>query len=232
MAATYLYIDASELDGLLKEMASKLTPGQFDFLMRRSLNEVGKRSKKIIREGIQAEYYASTSWVNQSIRNAQIEGGGGSILCRIPVISEKGRIGGEFTAGGGAYGWESIHNPYRVTALIVKDGVSTLPPEMTHQGGQPPYRNLGSKTFTRTVTQKDGTKKTTKVKRRPPKQEPGKGKGGGFWTRSGKGRFPVEPMSGIAVPQMPLNRSRGIVEPKIVSLLESRVVHNFSHIFG
>lgn len=230
MAATYLYVDASELTGLLEDMASKLTAGNFDRLMRRSLNEVGKRSKKIIREAIQAEYYASTSWINSSIHGARIEGGGGSILCRIPIISHKGKIGGEFSAGGGAYGW----NPpaYRVTALIVKDGVSVLPPQMTHQGGQPPYRNLGSKTFTRTVTGKDGTKRAIKVNRKAPSQEPGKGKGGGFWTRSGSSRFPVEPMSGIAVPQMPLNRSRGITESRIIDLTESRVVHNFSHIFG
>lgn len=228
MSATYLYVDASELTGLLEEMASKLTAGNFDRLMRRSLNEVGKRSKKIIREGIQAEYYASTSWVNSSIHSAQIEGGGGSILCRIPIISQKGKIGGEFAAGGGAYGW----NPpaYRVTALIVKDGTSVLPPKMTHQGGQPPFRNLGSKTFTRTITGKDGTKRAIKVNRRAPSQEPKKGTG--FLTRAGASRFPLESMSGIAVPQMPLNRSRGIVESKISDLAESRVVHNFAHLFG
>ena len=228
MPATYLYVDASELTGLLEEMASKLTAGNFDRLMRRSLNEVGKRSKKIIREAIQAEYYASTAWVNSSIHGARIEGGGGSILCRIPIISQKGKIGGEFAAGGGAYGW----NPpaYRVTALIVKDGTSVLPPQMTHQGGQPPFRNLGSKTFTRTITGKDGTKRAIKVNRRAPSQEPKKGTG--FLTRSGASRFPVESMSGIAVPQMPLNRSRGIVENKITHLAESRVVHNFAHIFG
>ena len=98
MEAVYLYVDASELSDLLQMMASRLTPGQFDRLMRRSLNEVGKRGKKIIREAIQMEYYASTAWVNRSIRGAKIEGGGGSILCRIPVISEKGGIGGEFSA--------------------------------------------------------------------------------------------------------------------------------------
>lgn len=230
MAATYLYIDASELTGLLEEMASKLTAGNFDRLMRRSLNEVGKRSKKIIREAIQAEYYGSTSWINGSIKGARIEGGGGSILCRIPIMSQKGKIGGEFAASGGAYGW----NPpaYRVTALIVKDGTSVLPPQMTHQGGQPPFRNLGSKTFTRTVTGKDGTKRAIKVNRKAPSQKMAKGNGTGFMTRSGSSRLPVETMSGIAVPQMPLNRARGETESRILDLTESRVTHNFSHIFG
>lgn len=218
---TYLYIDASELTELLDSMASKLTAREFDMLMRRSLNEVGKRSKKIIREAIQAEYYASTSWVNSSIRSAQIEGGGGSILCRIPIISEKGGIGGQFSAGGGAYGWNPP--PYRITAQIVKDGTSTLPPEMSHQGGQPPFRNIGE----RTTYKKNPNRKLKK----PVVEKSGKG-GGIVFTRAGKSRLPIEKVSGIAVPQMPLNRSRGITESRILSLTETRVVHNFSHLFG
>lgn len=218
---TYLYIDASELTELLDSMASKLTAREFDMLMRRSLNEVGKRSKKIIREAIQAEYYASTSWVNSSIHSAQIEGGGGSILCRIPIISEKGDIGGQFSAAGGAYGWNPP--PYRITAQIVKDGTSTLPPEMSHQGGQPPFRNIGERT-----TYKKNPKRKLK---KPIVEKSGKG-GGIVFTRAGKNRLPIEKVSGIAVPQMPLNRSRGITESRILSLTETRVVHNFSHLFG
>lgn len=221
MEAVYLYVDASELSDLLQMMASRLTPGQFDRLMRRSLNEVGKRGKKIIREAIQMEYYASTAWVNRSIRGAKIEGGGGSILCRIPVISEKGGIGGEFSAGGGAYGWNPP--PYRITAQIVKSGTSTLPPEMTHQGGQPPFRNIGE----RTTYKKNPNKKL----KRPMVTKKSKG-GSGVFTRAGKSRLPIEKVSGIAVPQMPLNRSRGVTENRIIALAEKRVVHNFSNLFG
>lgn len=221
MAATYLYIDASELTGLLEMMASKLTPGQFDTLMRRSLNEVGKRSKKIIREAIQMEYYANTSWVNSSIHNARIEGGGGSILCRIPIISEKGGIGGQFNAGGGAYGWNPP--PYRITAQIVKGGTSTLPPEMSHQGGQPPFRNIG----VRMTSKKNPSRKL----KRPVVEKTSKG-GSIVFTRAGKSRLPIEKVSGIAVPQMPLNRSRGVTENRIMALAEKRVIHNFSHLFG
>lgn len=221
MVATYLYVDASELNGLLNRMAAQLTPGNFDRLMRRSLNEVGKRSKKIIREAIQAQYYASTGWVNRSIKGAKIEGGGGSLLCRIPVISEKGGIGGEFSAGGGAYGWNPP--PYRITAQIVKSGTSVLPPRMTHQGGQPPFRNLGM----RTTYKKNPNRKLKK----PVIEKKSKG-GSTVFTRAGKSRFPIEKVSGIAVPQMPLNRARGETETKIIALAESRVLHNFSYLFG
>lgn len=221
MAATYLYVDCSELNGLLHEMAAQLTPDNFDRLMRRSLSEVGRRSKKIIREAIQKEYYASTRWVNGSIKGAKIEGGGGSLLCRIPVISEKGGIGGEFSAGGGAYGW----NPpaYRITAQITKNGTSTLPPRMTHQGGQPPFRNLGE----RTTSKRNPNRKLKK----PVIEKKSKG-GGVVFTRTGKSRLPIKKVSGIAIPQMPLNRGRPEVESELFGLAEKRVIHNFSHMFG
>lgn len=234
MAAPYLVIDidGTEVQGLLMHMAACLTPPKFDGLMRRSLSELGKRSKKPIREAIQGQYFASTSWVNSSIRSAKIEGGGGNILCIIPVISGKGQIGGQFAAAGGAKGW----NPpaYRVTAQIVKDGPSVLPTHMTHQGGQPPFRNLGSKTTTRTVIDKQGKRKTYKIKRKgqnPDKFTKNGKKGTGFMTRAGKGRLPIEPMSGIAVPQMPLNRAAAQTTDSLLSIAQSRVMHNFAYLF-
>lgn len=198
MAATYLYVDASDLSDLLDSMKSKLTPANFDRLMRRSLNEVGKRSKKPIREAVQLEYEAPTSWVNAGIKNARISGGGGTVLCTIPLIGAKGNIGSTFKAGGGAPGW----NPpkYRVTARIVKGGASTLPSSMSHQGGQPPFRNTSYSGLT--------------------------------FARTGQDRLPIVRVSGLALPQMPMNKARDETEDKILALTEKRVMHNFSHMFG
>lgn len=221
MAGTYVYIDGSELQELCDKMAAKLTEAQFDKLMRRTLNEVGKRSKKIIREAIQSQYYASTSWVNSSIRSARVEGGGGSVLCRIPIISEKGGIGSQFAASGGAYGWNPP--PYRITAQIVKGGTSVLPEELSHQGGQPPFRNIGI----RTTSKKNPNRKLKK----PVVEKNSKG-GSLVFTRAGKSRLPIQKVSGIAVPQMPLNRSRDTTETRILDLAEKRLEHNFSHLFG
>lgn len=198
MAVTYLYVDASELTGLLDSMADQLTPGNFDRLMRRTLNEVGKRSKKPIREAVQMEYEAPFGWVNRGIKNAIISGGGGTVLCTIPLMGEKGNIGSTFGARGGARGW----NPpkYSVTARIVKGASSKLPDSMSHQGGQPPFRNTAFSGLT--------------------------------FTRAGKDRLPIERVSGLALPQMPMNRAREETEDRILELTEKRVIHNFSHMFG
>lgn len=231
MAPTYIYVDVSQVYKLLLHMGKCLTPQKFDTLMRRTLNDVGRGSKTIIKSGIMAEYHASAGWVGKSIKGWKIEGGGSSILVRIPIISEKGGIGGHFSAGGGAYGW----NPpsYNVTSLIVKDGTSVLPAQMSSYGGQPPFRNLGSGTYTRTYTLKSGQKIKKRVKKKQPNQDTmRKGTGSIVWTRAGKSRLPIMPVSGIAVPQMPLNRSRPIVEDRICSLAENRAIHHFSRIFG
>ena len=94
---------------------------------------------------------------------------------------------------------------------------------MTHQGGQPPFRNIGE----RTTYKKNPNKKL----KRPMVTKKSKG-GSGVFTRAGKSRLPIEKVSGIAVPQMPLNRSRGVTENRIIALAEKRVVHNFSNLFG
>lgn len=137
----YMYVDASELCGLLEYMASKLTPENFDRLMRRSLNEVGKRSRKPIREAVMSQYEVPAGWVNNGIKNAIISGGGGSIICRIPLISAKGKIGGVFGAGGGGPGWATRYAKFPVTAKIVKGATSVLPSIMYSYGGQPPFIN-------------------------------------------------------------------------------------------
>lgn len=217
---TYLYIDASEFNDLAEEMRKRLTPQNFDKLMRRTLNEVGKRSKKPIREAITQEYHAKKDWINKSIKSAKVSGGGGNIICRIPLASEKGTIGGMFGAQGGWYGWGP--DPYEITADIVKGSKSKLPSHMTHQGGQPPFRNIGER--------KKSIKNPNKMLKKP-KVEVTTGTGRIVFTRKGKSRYPIEPVSGIAVPQMPLNRSRAETEDKILEVAEKRLIHNFSRIF-
>lgn len=201
MAGGDLYIDASELDGLLKDMAGKLTPGNFDKLMRRSLNEVGRRSKKPIRKAVTGQYAVKAGWVNEGIKSAKVSGGGGEVSCVIPLVGAKGHIGGTFAASGGHPGW----NPpkYRIRARIVKSGLSVLPAVMSHQGGQPPFINTSAAKLN-----------------------------GVAFTRTGKERFPIESISALALPQMPLNRAKPETEREILELTEKRVVHNFEHMFG
>lgn len=194
-------IDTSDLDRMLDTMKMQVTPEKFDRIMRRTLNEVGNRSKAPITKAILAEYEAPKNWVRGAIKRADLSGGGGSVDCKIPVISVKGNVGSTFKAYGGHPGW---HPPkYRVSAEIVKGKVSMLPANMGHQGGQPPFRNTKAAKLNNLV-----------------------------YTRSGKERLPIERVSALAVPQMPLNRAKDETVKAVSLILEKRVEHNFAFMFG
>lgn len=121
----------------------------------------------------------------------------GGFSCVIPVTGKRRSIGGSgYAAKGGHPGWNPPH--YNITAKIVKSGTSTLPDKASSYGGQPPFRN--------TAARKSGVAVHA-------------------FTRGGKSRFPIEKMVGIAIPQMPTNRSREDVQEDIKTFLEKRVDH-------
>lgn len=222
-----VWLDCSDLMALLNRMGKQLTPAKFDTLMKRTMRDVGNRSKPIIRREVQAQYYAPSGEVNKAIHRAQVEGGGGNVRCRIPVVGAQGGVGSFFSASGGAYGW----NPpaYRITSNIVKSGPSNLPPVMSHQGGQPPFRNIGE----RTNYKKNPARKLKKpVVEKRANYPIGNGKGSGLvFTRAGKSRLPIERVSAIAIPQMPANRSWPAIEQDLSDLGIKRAEHYFSRIF-
>lgn len=117
--------------------------------------------------------------------------------CSIPVRGAKRKIGPEFKASGGAHGWIALRKKYRVNSKIVKSGASVLPAHMGSYGGQPPFRNLGSVLMPQT------------------------------YTRAGKARGPLMRVSGIAIPQMPMNRSQDEVQKDIVDWMAKRIEHEF-----
>lgn len=120
--------------------------------------------------------------------------------CIIPVIGPRKNIGSGFSASGGAHGWNSLRRKYRVRSRIVRSNVSVLPPVMSSYGGMPPFRNLGSRL------------------------------GGLTFTRAGKGRFPIMKVSGIAIPQMPANRSEADVQADIMAYMKERLEHEISRL--
>ena len=72
----YLTVDTSELDDLCDFMRERLSADNFDRLMRRTLNEVGKRSKKPIKDAVRSEYEAPSGWIGSAVKSARINGGG------------------------------------------------------------------------------------------------------------------------------------------------------------
>jgi hypothetical protein len=89
-----------------------------------------------------------------------------------------------------------------VKSKIVKGQQSTLPANAGSYGGQPPFRNLGSKLMPQT------------------------------FTRTSKKRLPIEKIVGIAIPQMPLNRSEGAVQADIKSYVSARIEHEVQHLIA
>lgn len=124
--------------------------------------------------------------------------------CTIPVRGSRRVIGPKgFAASGGAHGWASLRRKYRVRAKIVRAGTSTLPANAGSYGGQPPFRNLSAPSLN-----------------------------GIAFTRSGKSRFPIRPIEGIAIPQMPMNRSQGEVQKDILNYMSRRIEHEFMRLLS
>lgn len=202
-APIVLEIDASELNAMVDRLKSSLTPARVNQVMYGIFRRTEGHVRQILREDIPPQYYFKPSEISQAVGHAKMTGGAaGGVGCVIPVTGPKKSIGGGFSASGGAHGWASLHRKYRVKARIVRSGQSTLPQQMSSYGGQPPFRNLGSKL------------------------------GGLTFTRAGRGRFPIMKVVGISVAQAPMNRSKAAVEGDIKSYMEKRMAHELQRLIG
>lgn len=200
-----LDIDATELQRELDRLKGVLTPEEIDRLSYRIFSRTGQHVRGILRKDIPRKYETKASEVGKAVGNARVTNGvgagaGSGVGCIIPVKGSRKSIGGSFRASGGAHGWNSVHRKYRVKARIVKGAQSTLPENAGSYGGMPPFRNLGSKL------------------------------GGVTFTRSGKDRLPIVKVTGIAIPQMPLNRSEQDIQKDIQEYMMKRYEHELQQL--
>lgn len=202
VGGVYLEIDASELSEEIERLRSVMKPEQFNRSMYGIFKRTGGHVRKILKTDIPKEYHARAGEIGKAVGNPKVTMGGLGVGCTIPIKGARKSIGGGFSASGGAHGWNSLRRKYRVKARIVKDGQSTLPQTMGSYGGKPPFRNLGSKL------------------------------GGLTFTRAGKGRLPIIKVSGIAIPQMPVNRSEDDVQRDILNYMEKRIEHEFQRVIA
>lgn len=193
----YLEIDASELQGKINDLKAVVKPERFNQIMYSIFQRTGGHVKMILRKDLPVDYHVKAGQISSAVGNAQMTSSAGGVGCAIPIRDSRGTIGGRYGASGGAHGWNSLKRKYRVKGKVVKAGVSTLPTHMSSYGGQPPFRNLGSKL------------------------------GGLTFTRAGKGRFPIKKVVGIAIPQMPMNRSQAEVQQDILDYMKQRIEHEF-----
>lgn len=189
-----LEVDASDLQSRIDKLKRNMSQAQFDQAMYGIFQRTSRHVSKILKEDLPRQYYISTGLIGKAVKAPQVS----AVSCIIPVRDKRGNIGSQYSAKGGAHGWNSLKRKYRVKASIVKAGQSTLPPKMSSYGGQPPFRNLGSSLNNLT------------------------------YTRAGKARGPIMKVSGIAIPQMPMNRSKADVQMDIKNYLaktiESRIM--------
>lgn len=200
----YLEVDASDLNEEISRLKSVLKPERFNQVMYSIFQRTGGHVRMILRKDLPVDYHVRAGDINSSVKSARLTSGGGGagVGCSIPVVGPKYAIGGKFRASGGAHGWNSVRRKYRVKSSIVKAAQSTLPQNMSSYGGLPPFRNLGSKL------------------------------GGVTFTRAGKGRFPIMKVVGIAIPQMPMNRSEAEVQADILEYMRGRIEHEFQRVIG
>ena len=135
----YMSVDLGDLARVIDLLRGVMTREQFERLMYRTFNEVGRRSKTLISRAVRQDYVAQDGWIRSQIMRPQLSMGGG-VQCRIPINGAKGVIGPRFPASGGRRS--------RITASIVRAGRSRLPAVMANQGGNPPFMS-GGVAFTR-----------------------------------------------------------------------------------
>ena len=202
MPAIYLEIDASDLDKEISRLRDVMTPEQFERAMYGIFNKTGGHVRRILREDLPHKYYAKGGEISSAVGGAKVTTGAGGVGCAIPIRDTRKNIGSarhSFSATGGAHGWKSLKRKYRVKAKVVKDGVSVLPANASSYGGQPPFRNYSASKLNNLA-----------------------------FTREGKSRLPIRKMEGIAIPQMPMNRSEPEVQKDIKVYLEREMERRFN----
>lgn len=195
----YLEIDASDLQGEINRLRSVMTPEKFDNAMAGIFRRTGTHVKKILRQDLPQKYNIKPGEVGKTVRSAKMTHSGLGVGCSIPVVGPRRHIGGGgkgFTAYGHRRGWRSLTSGhYDVTAVIYRGQRSKLPDTMSNYGGKPPFRNVPSKL------------------------------NGITFSRGGDPRLPIEAVMGIAIPQMPMNRSEPDVQKDIKDFMERQMEH-------
>lgn len=130
-----LYIDASELQGTIQTMQHMVSAPVMREVLRRTVNDAGKKVKSIIRKDVPKEYQVTAQWAGSFVGWPKQTG---PMQVVVPIKGARGSIGGRFKVVG-ARGRPSSKKRAKINAKIVRGSASTLPDKMDHQGGNPPF---------------------------------------------------------------------------------------------
>lgn len=201
----YLEIDASDLNREVERLKSVMTADQFNRAMYGIFQRTGSHVRTILRKDLPKQYNIKSPDVGKAVKNAKVSIGGSGSGCSIPVIDKRRHIGGAhgFTARGYRRGWAAVKSgPYPIKVHVYSGSWGTLPAHLGSYGGQPGFRNIPSKL------------------------------NGIAFTRAGKARLPIKKVTGIAIPQMPMNKSEPDVQADIKKYMEGRIQARFTALIG
>ena len=199
----YLHVDISSAKETIEALRDLHTEKEFRNIVYSAFKRTGEYTRTAVKRIVPHDYEVTQKEVYKHIGSARTKFGGGGIgvSCCIPIDGKRLTIGGTFKASGGAPGWSVRKGKrYKITARIAKGQKSTLPSEMKHQGGYPPFINTSAAKLN-----------------------------GVAFTRTGKktkdGKDAIAKVVGIGVPQMPMNRSEDEVQEAIANKLIERLEH-------
>lgn len=193
-AGVYIEIDASEAVQLLNRIQILVKPEQFRRIVYNVYKRTGRHVITAVKKDVSHDYAVTQKEVEKAVGKPKLSMYSGEIGCTIPITGRRGAIGGMFSASGSAKGWQSVRKKYRVKTHVIRGARKPLPKQMNDIGGLPPFRN-STATKLHNVT----------------------------FTRVTKDQLPIRKIVGIAIPQMPMNRSREAVQDDIIKFMMKRI---------
>lgn len=190
----YLEIDASELTGEIERLRAIMKPEKFEQAMYGIFQRTGGHVKTILKQDLPPYYYVTGGEINDAVRTPRVSTTFGTVGCTIPIVAPRKNIGTGYSATGYRRGWRSVTSGrYRIKARIVKSGESNLPFSMDAYGGMAPFRNMPSRL------------------------------GRLAFARKGTPRLPIQRVTGIGIPQMPMNRAQQQTQEDILQYMRQRI---------
>ena len=186
-------VDASDLQDKIERLRVNMSQEQFERAMYGIFNRTGRHVSAILRKDLPQKYEVRPGEISAAVKSPKLTMGGGGVGCIIPIQAPRGKIGSQYDASGGAHGWNNVK--YKRKYKVKAKIVKGVQSTLPEKwhSGYPPFRNLGSKLGKLT------------------------------YARSNKQRGPIMKLTGIAIPQMPMNRSEADVQRDIKEYLEKQM---------
>ena len=191
-------VDSANFRQLMSRLEANMNPVQFERAMYGIFQRTGRHVAAILKQDLPRQYEARPSDIGNSVKAAQVSMGFGGVGCIIPITGVRGKIGSQYRASGGAHGWNNVKYGRKYKVKARIIKGAQSTLPAKWHAGYPPFRNLGSSLGNLT------------------------------FARSSKARGPILKITGIAIPQMPLNRSEADVQQDIREYLEQQMAARFN----